>query len=1283
MAELGYNDYEKAWMEQNSFVPETPEYSQSDWEALGVTWNATLALQKRRDFERQTYDITDRADIPFTKDAMFDYFKKSDTDPLLLNNLMGYPINSWQEAEAAKSWFSYIQESEKQVAENFSPATLYSAGIALAILDPLDLTLVNPVLSTAGKIKKGLNLSSKLGLTAFGAGTGAAVGVAAQATFEASTGIYNDDSFIEAAVVGSMLGGSLSMLLERAPQQTSLTRETNSEGRDLSPEEAKVEQLRVANEEAANLTSLIEEVNVKVNEQKIVEQELGAAEKADVGRASVDAKLEKEQLDKSFNFARDVKKVADNSLKFVKSNLDALIKGVTKTENTLVKTEQSVPVYKALQEEASTLTKSASSVKGQITKLTNKIESLQKVATKESKATIQALQEKLTPLEKQLKDVGIKLTRVNTKLSKFKASPEESLQSLQKEREALLKQRDEAQVVFDTNLKTAQENDAKFNNLKEQRDTFTFRKAKEAAQRDSLETKTLKDRLAQYNATLSPEGLRKLSQEYKVVQDDLAKMNADDFNLKKLYGIQKTKQNYIKKLNDELEEFNKVKDYADLAVFKRMPEWSKKLLISPVAKLLNSNTDKVAGFTSLLHSGTVYQGKIPSRTAWVVRNILDNKIDRMTKAILYLHTEAVKKGYKGKITDFQNEVASNLYEVTGKIQRDMFTEIDGTIIGMERFKVAQERAGSVTRKHTSNNEFVNKATDEVLNYYEYIHSYGNKLGMEAFKGSLGKGYFKRVYSTAKIEKLGRDNAINTLEQAQVNFAIATGSELTNATRAEFRELAKTAVDSALNKTARRESIVKPLGIPVQSTTSSLKQRTINAFDNEIADVLENEIIGVTQIYGLNTHGRLALKEKIGVDNDQQLEDIISKQLDATPQEQDNLRVLAQTILGTREISKNPFDPFTRALKMASSYSSVMHSMAFGVPTITEIASVAKEFGWAKTIDKFLGSVDDVYRVYRYGTPSEKNTIEMMISYGDASFATKVNRMDVESSMDSVGKVQEVVDDVIRKQAVFSGLLPITDMLRMTTASLSVDFLAGLSVAKRISKTDEMRLQDMGFGVEDLERIRTTLQVDSTGRIGNIDRKTWGQLDDDITAGVMTMVERTILNPNGATLPKFMTNMNEGQVVPRLMMKFMRFPFESYERMLIRGIQEADAKQMLALGGNIAMWTAVLSMKDAIKEPEKQMYTGADGINKLMMDSFLNNSFTTLPISLSNTTAGLLTGENLTNDYRYRIGGVVQSDYESALKGDFKLTVPFTSINIGDAVGNALNNLYALEELNKE
>ena len=1280
MATLGFTENDRLLSEMRTSTPKREEYQQSDMSALFQTLNTGGAMWNRGNFERSAVDMAQYEGKEFTQDNLKKDLETKGYAPEVIDQTLMSNQGDWASAERRANYVRDVQTKERQVQENFSTAGMIAAGIPMALID-IDSIAISPMLAGANKLKKAMNLSSRMAKVAHHSATGAAISATSMLAYEATTGMYKDDSLINSAMIGAALGGSLGYLVERAVHAPSLNQTLDGEGKLLTKEESKVEQLTAANTEHAKITTLIDEVKATKLDQQTATKDLADSQQRDVGRERVDNRIGKEQRKQ----ARDASRREWEDTKRPRDEASSELSGITKTlrelERGVTSTTKSI---KALADEAivrKTLTKEASPLKGQITKLSNQLKALGNSRSKASIATRETIGKKLDVLNKKLRTIEAKVTRSETRANKHPANPSEQLKRLLVDRDVTKVQASSASKVFKNAQKVRDEKKTAHKKASKEHDDFQLAVKKEEASA-SFETLSLQDKLARYDADLSPEGLKKLLEQRDLLSTDIAKMSNDDFNLKTLRGIQKNKQNYVDKLSKELDEIGKLNDFRQSDTFKKLPEWARKLVISPIEKLLNSDNAVVSGLASQLHSGTVHHGKINAMTAWVLRGMLDNRLNRMHKNLIYSHSQAKKEGYTGSMGDFESDVAANAYKVVGQMQRDLYTGISGDIVGLARMEAAKAKAGSVQRVHDTDNEWIKKATDNYLDYYEGIHQKGSELGMDAFKGSLGKAYIKRTYSKAKINGMGAEVAIQRITDAQEAFARSVNSEITPETMAIFRAKAEKAVNGTLDNSLRKEQITRSLGMAKQSTTSSLKQRGIDAFDDDLMDMLEDDIHGTSQLYALSVHGRMALKEKLGVDNDEQIESLIT-QSGATPKEVDNLRVLVETIKGTREVSKNPFDPFTRAVKMASTYTSAMHTMAFALPTITEVASIAKEFGWTKTMDKLVGNPKDIYQIYKNGTDSEKNTIELMVSYGDAHFGVKANRADVETSYDSVGRPQEFLDNLVHKEAVFGGLLPLTDMLRMATTSLSVDFMAGLSVASKISPVDEMRLQDMGFSKEDLPLIKERLQVNSAGRIGNTDRKTWGKLDDKITAGVMTMVERTILHPNGATLPKFMTNMNEGQFLPRVMFKFMRFPVESYERMLMRGVQEADSKQLMGLAGNIGMWTMILAAKDAIRPEDKQHYGEDDGYNQLMLDSLLYNSFTALPVAASDTVSGLLTGKNLTNDYRYSIGGAVSSDYQKLIGGRPTFSLPGYNVNIGEAVAPAMNVLKGLEEVNQE
>jgi len=765
-----------------------------------------------------------------------------------------------------------------------------------------------------------------------------------------------------------------------------------------------------------------------------------------------------------------------------------------------------------------------------------------------------------------------------------------------------------------------------------------------------------------------------------------------DFNkpgLDPITNLPKQKANVVDKLSSELEEFNamtlSLEDIKKSAPYKELNPFLKKIVISPIEKLLTSDNKAVQGLATMLHAGTAHRGVVNLHNASNIRKRYNAELNTMQRSVMERHRDSVTDGSTIlKFEEFEEAIALEANRVVARMQRQARSGLDGGLAGVERDTAIATRFDNLSRNYSSSElTHINKAVDDVLDYYESIHKQGNTLGMGSFQKSLKRGYLPRHYDRKKIMKIGREVAIKKLVGAQASYASQTNKIIDIE---DFTRKATTAIDSSLDQTAKLKAVTQPYGkLHEKTSTSRLSQRSIEAFEDDLVDVLEMDILGSSSLYGLNVHGRLALKEKLGVESLEQVEDIFNK-VDATPKEKDNFRVIIDSILGHREMTKNPFNTSQRAYKAVSSYSSLMHTMGFGVPTITEIASVAKEFGWGKTLKALVPSIKSMHTLYRNGSSKDINTIGLVGEFGTALLGHRVNRLDTGDSIANMSRLEEFIDDTTRKTSIWGGLMPITDGLKLMTLSLGVDNLARLSVAKKISPTDIMRLEDMGFSKADLPLIKKTLKVDSSGKITNMNMKSWGKLHGKMTDGLITLVDRTILHPDGITLPKFMTDVNDGAFLSKVVLKFMKFPVESYERMLLRGMQEADIKQAMGVMGNIAMWSMILTAKDATKEDKYKQYDldTNEGMTKLMKDSLLMNSWTTGVTALGDRLSSTLTGENLFTDYNPIIGGAPVGDMRKLLwKHDPTFNTYGHNIHIGTAVSDFMNTVGILDEATKE
>jgi hypothetical protein len=1273
----GINLDEAEWQraEAESFsVPDKPEYSQNKYSAafrVGNTGAKLYQLGKAR----AEADTSKVQDLEFTRENLQKYLQEQGYSPDVVADAMTTPANSWRAAIGRADYKKSQIEAEQQIGEMGVGGLALTAPFTIFDVDSL---MGGPIYKGVKWLGKGKGLSSQLARKAEKPLAGAGVGAFAVAT--ENTLLNEDDvSVLEGALFGGALGLGIAGLTSKLESQASLNKFRDGQGRLIDKQAVKAEELAENAKKQETLDELIEELEDVTKDKKDVTEILQEAELRDRKYERIDKRQNKTRLQEAADYATKIFTDAQEAVGKVAKEIEGLTARTIKNAEEVAGLKEVVKGLKAATAEIATLKKGIGTKTGQITELKRRLDELKGVDERKAIDKRKTLREKINRLQDEVAPTQARIKTLEGRIAKADPDIESRIATLEEERALLDKSVTARSKQLAKDIKRRDTAEKAATKAVDEANNYSTQ-VSVADARYSKETLSLRDRLSAFNAELSPAGLKTLiAQKQNLAKEVTDLLDKDDLDIKDLKTVRAERQNYINKLKAELDEVDKAVSLKDSKTFKRLPEFLQKLVISPIEKNLNSQNEFVRGLAQRLHAGTMYHGKVNTRNAWNLRTLLDTKRNRMEHAVIYAYREAVKDGYTGKFHEFEAEVADNARYVAGRIQRQLYTEQEGGINAKERLEVAKSRVASVTREHNSSNKHVQDATDAFLNYFEHMHEYGNKLNMEAFRGSLGKGYVKRIYSPEKIKALGEQEAVNRIVEAQRSFAIATNTEFVEA---DAIAKAETVVKNALDPQARVDMVLRDLTPTRSATESALKQRSIEAFDDELIDVLESDIRTTSYIYGTQVNGRMALKEALGVDNDEQIAALI-RQVNPTEEEAKNFVVMIDTIKGTRELSKDPMNPFTRATKAASSYSSVMHTLGFVVPTMTEISSIAKEFGWSKAISGFVGNPREIIDIYRNGTPSDKNSIQMFLSYGDAYINNRVTRYDADgNNLDSVGRMQSFLDGTTQRMAVFGGLLPVTDMLRMTTASLSVDFLARMSVAKNISKTDMMRVEDMGFDAGDFEAIRKTLGVKGDGTITNFDRKTWGDLDEKINLGVNTMVERVILHPNGITLPKFMTDFNEGQFFPRIMFKFMRFPFESYERMLGRGMQEADAKQAVALAGNIAMWSLILAGKDALKDEDKQRYAGEEGLSALALDSFMYNSVTAGPVAFIDTGLGLLTGKTSLG-YRYQIGGALASDYNSALKGDFRMSTPLAPINIGDGFATAAQTIGLMEESNKE
>ena len=765
MSRITFTPEQEILAQRNTFVaapaPEA-EYDQSAFTALARQMNTGIAYVNRERINNRTYDVSAYGDREVTKPEIRRQLEAQGIDPQIVDGVVASNVNSWHDVEARKTYLQGYYEEQRQISENFSTAESILYGLPMAVADPTML-LTWPIGGAVGKGAQTLNLATKLGRAApviqYGA-VGALEAMADNAIYEQVTGVHEDNSMINAAVIGMALGGAVGVFSNKAAQQGSLSTVVDSSDRLLNARQAQEvkiatalresEELQALDREGKDIERLLEEATAELTAARAVDKEATAASRAatvqelngqieTLTAARKSNELQIRNLTKEIEAdASTVKRaeaqIADinQTARFVDTKT-ATVRGLEEAINFRKQFPDGMPTKSSFIEQRVNAWKASGDT-------TRSLENVRKEAQAEFaqlKKRVSAFEEPTTQLRARLAMTNRELKRLQTKLNRI--APTEELSTtirdmermLDNSRNRLAMKRNNRDALTATNKETKSTIETTRNLIKEGQKVV---RNKDIQLSDG--TVKLGELVDKYKADLSPEGIRALASKYESIQADINQMLDGKFSgLKSLYGVIERKQTFITKLQ-------------------------------------------------------------------MLRNIKSD------------YSEALKDGsFKGSLDEYYDAVGREAFKTTGATQRAAYSEsYAGDVPWSERLTNAEQRLSGYSREYSTGNKHLRNSVDSVLDYYEGIHKRGSTLKMDAFMGSLSKGYMNRMYSKEAIEKLGRDVAIKRLVEAQEKFAIATNKPWGDTELADALEMATKAIDASLDPAARANMITKPLGV---------------------------------------------------------------------------------------------------------------------------------------------------------------------------------------------------------------------------------------------------------------------------------------------------------------------------------------------------------------------------------------------------------------------------------------------------------------------------------------
>ena len=830
------------------------------------------------------------------------------------------------------------------------------------------------------------------------------------------------------------------------------------------------------------------------------------------------------------------------------------------------------------------------------------------------------------------------------------------LNKLNKNNETITKFNDE----LDTTVKTRKETyDTKLKELRSLNKEQLLDKYKEDPRLVGLESK--------YKGKTKEEIVQDLLQKTDNYKQWSSKLEDGTFDVNDYIMADATKKDFVNSLAKDLLVLQKKLD--DNKEFAKILEnevginhFMKKILITPISRLQTSDNPAVRALAYKMATGTIHLNTYVGKTALRQKHNLDETANNVSIGILEDFKAAkANDSFKGTRDEYFELVGSTKRELNEDLKTRAWDITDPSLPYNKRVEDFHNKIDTMSYDYDKLevSPILKKSVERLNQYFDDMHTIGKTLGIDGFNVAK-KGYLPRKPDIDRINAMGRDNVVELLVKAQVDFLARRGISV-NINSGAFTTIQKKAeeyVDGSLTREANTTKVIDEISEHKLGNREITHARQIEVDERDIADILKTDSNYLVNNYGRQVNGNFALKDVMGVYKKSEFEQLM-KQNKFNSKEYNDFMLAIDDIKGNREIVRDPDSIGQLTLGMVNRGMNLAYVGNFGMTSLGELFVAANRYGYYNTIKNIIPSAKSTFNLWKNSKVDDKNYLIALST--KSSITSSKNAMSVENAMafdpsnNIAFKVLDRGADTMSK----IGLLPqITDFLRHLSTSSAQSWLAKKAhdnyLGKSLSKADKIRLSKMNILEEELPLVRKEFDLDETGLIRN-DNQENSAIGRRMVDGMLDSVDATIMSGNAMHIPTFMSDRGSNAWINTILFKFMRYPIEAYEKLLLRGIQEADARTIVSVGFNSMLFMLMYQVRDAMKpEEKKKRYDGEDGFSKLVMDGIKMNSFIGAVPSLADFGYGTLTGKNLFDDKK--AGSVTASFINNIQGGRFGVNV---------------------------
>lgn len=1285
------DEIEALYKKPTDFNPEDLTFADKV-SALGNMFNITSAYLQKQDI-LETTDVSEKLMTYNDKEFSMENALYEAKDPHFSNYLKDNPVDNWEGYLKQEAYFKELQRDKKIVYENMSKWVSIPASILIGIAD-VDTVATAVGTGGLGLFAKGAKLlhtgaeiyrnASTLGKIGIGAGLGVTYSGINESLYQKATGEYSTEDMKTALMFGGLFGGGLGAL-SSAHKLLSSSPTNNTQFReDLRTLEGKVVDKQTAYDDA---------LKHYTNYKETLDLAKSVKENTDVLdgiKTETVRNLHKKEID---DLTATKPKVEDIKNEFIEQN-KAVVTKAKETVKTIM--DNATTKFKALEKTKNTITKNES-------KLTTQLDSVQsKIIAKEdaikskveSGQKTEGLTKQLESLKTQLKTVKQELTKLNTQKKKLEkqsniTKPEElltktELNNLNKSNEVIAKFNNE----LDTTVKTRKETyDTKLKELRSMTKEQLLDKYKEDPRLVGLESK--------YKGKTKEEIVQDLLQKTDNYKQWASKLEDGTFTVNDYIMADATKKKFVDNLAEDLLVLQKKLD--DNKEFAKILEneveinhFMKRILITPISRLQTSDNPAVRALAYKMATGTIHLNTFVGKTALRQKQNLDEKANNVSIGILEDYkTARANDSFKGTRDEYFELVGRTKRELNEDLKERAWSIVDPSLPYNKRVEDYHTKIDTLSYDYDKFDvsPTLKKSVERLNQYFDDMHTIGKTLEIDGFNVAK-KGYLPRKPDIDKInamETARKGSAVELLIEAQVNYLVRRGITV-NINSDAYRTIVKKAeeyIDGSLTREANTTRVIDEISEHKLGNREVTHARQIEVDERDIVDILKSDSNYLVSNYGRQVNGNFALKDVFGIYKKSEFEHFM-KEHKFNSKEYNDFMLAIDDVKGIREIVRDPDSVGQLTLGMVNRAMNLAYVGNFGMASLGELFVASNRYGYYNTLKNVIPSAKATFNLWKNSSVDNKNYLIGLST--KSSITSSKNAMSVENAMafdpsnNIAFKVLDKGADTMSK----IGLLPqITDFLRHLSTSSAQSWLAKKAhdnyLGKSLSKADKLRLSKMGFLEDELPLIRKEFDLDETGLIRN-DNQENSAIGRRMVDGMLDSVDATIMSGNAMHIPAFMSDRGSNAWINTILFKFMRYPIEAYEKLLLRGIQEADARTIVSVGFNTMFFMLMYQVRDAMKpEEKKKRYNGEDGFANLVMDGIKMNSFIGSLPSLADTGYGIVTGKNLFDDKKY--GTVTGSFINNIHGGRFGVNVVNGRIEY-DAAKNQLQIFRFIKDFNE-